>query len=1035
MRPLTLSMTAFGPYAGTVTVDFTRFGEKGLFLITGDTGAGKTTIFDGIMFALYGEASGSVREPDAFRSGFAAPETETSVSLTFRCRGAEYTVVRSPKYDRPKARGEGMVTRPAAAELRLPDGSVLTALKAVNERIQSVIGLTARQFSQVAMIAQGDFQKLLLADSKDRQKVFSTLFATGNFGRFTDRLRALEGEARAEKERLQQEIVLCRRQAELPEGALPDGAADTPYLWEEMEAALVSAAAADGETEAALAESLKQNGEKRAGLLAAIQSGREVNASLDALGRARQELSLQQVRAPEMRRTEEQLRLAGRAETVRPKADACAAAVRAKRDADAAEALARERAASAAAALREAEAGLALEEKNLPQQEKLTGELRLLTDARPKFAALSRAERELDEKKAALAGREKEVSGLRLSLDGERGRLSSLRASEASLRSVPAALAENEGALARTAELQKRIAQMQAAYKTYRDTGRELGGRQAVAKADLKRWQDAQRTLEKVRTGFFAHQAGFLAAELREGEPCPVCGSTHHPAPAALLDGAPTEEQLKNAETAEQEAARRSAQSSKASGETAARLQTMEKNLRQLLGQLFGAGEEEDIAAVLKDREGRCRDDAARLAGERDILRQKAEKLAGLSAEIAQSAERAEDLAARLETARGALDAAKADAAAAEASARGLREGLPCRSAEELEGLIARKRATLSRLQDALSSARRRAQGLSEALSAASARAEADARAAETAGETLSRTSEEYRAALAEAGFPDRDAYLSARMEPGEQEARRKELEGWKQQVLRLGEQAATLEKTLAGRERADLASLQAALSEAEAEGSRMQRAERDVYRRRENNLSVLSRLRESQPAFASAAGRHAMLLRLYQTAAGGIAGKKRLSFEAYVQAAYFERVIREANRRLQVMSSGQYKLLRADEKEGAAQMGLSLNVLDYYTGRVRSVRTLSGGETFMAALALALGLSDVIAMSSGGVQLETMFIDEGFGSLDSGALDLALRILSDVSDGKQLVGLISHVPELSARIDRKVRGRKTAAGSRVEQD
>ena len=285
------------------------------------------------------------------------------------------------------------------------------------------------------------------------------------------------------------------------------------------------------------------------------------------------------------------------------------------------------------------------------------------------------------------------------------------------------------------------------------------------------------------------------------------------------------------------------------------------------------------------------------------------------------------------------------------------------------------------------------------------------------------------------AGFADKDAYLAARMEPEAREARQKELDGWKQQLLRLREQAATLEKTLEGRERADLGSLQTALSEAEAAGAKLRGAQKTVYRRRENNASVFASLRESQPAFTDAAARHATLQRLCQTAAGNLPGKRRLSFETYVQAAYFDEVIREANRRLQVMSSGQYKLLRAEEKEGAAQTGLSLNVLDFYTGKVRSVKTLSGGETFMASLSLALGMADVIARSSGGIQLETMFIDEGFGSLDSDSLDLALRILSDLSGGQQLVGIISHVSELAARIDRKLLVKKSTAGSRIVEE
>ena len=222
MRPIKLTMTAFGPYAGSVTVDFSRFGEKGLFLITGDTGAGKTTIFDGITFALYGETSGSVREPDSLRSGYAGPDIETSVQLDFRYAGKQYSVIRSPRYDRPKKRGDGTSVHPATAELILPDGKVITSVKSVNEKLEEIIGLTAQQFSQVAMIAQGDFQKLLLAESKERQRIFTTLFSTEDFARFTDLLRSMEAELRGRKDALFQEIQLQQGQIQLPPVVAPD---------------------------------------------------------------------------------------------------------------------------------------------------------------------------------------------------------------------------------------------------------------------------------------------------------------------------------------------------------------------------------------------------------------------------------------------------------------------------------------------------------------------------------------------------------------------------------------------------------------------------------------------------------------------------------------------------------------------------------------------------------------------------------------------------------------------------------------------
>ena len=342
MRPIKLTMTAFGPYAGSVTVDFSRFGEKGLFLITGDTGAGKTTIFDGITFALYGETSGSVREPDSLRSGYAGPDIETSVQLDFRYAGKQYSVIRSPRYDRPKKRGDGTSVHPATAELILPDGKVITSVKSVNEKLEEIIGLTAQQFSQVAMIAQGDFQKLLLAESKERQRIFTTLFSTEDFARFTDLLRSMEAELRGRKDALFQEIQLQQGQIQLPPVVAPDpekwqSLIQSPYTWEELSPLLKEAIAADQTLEKTLGESSAANEEMRAGLAAAVKTGEQLNARLDKLEMTRQELALQKLRTAEMEDTARRLTLAAAAEKVRPEAEGCVRA--AKRLKEAAQAL------------------------------------------------------------------------------------------------------------------------------------------------------------------------------------------------------------------------------------------------------------------------------------------------------------------------------------------------------------------------------------------------------------------------------------------------------------------------------------------------------------------------------------------------------------------------------------------------------------------------------------------------------------------------------------------------------------------------
>ena len=1039
MRPIKLTMTAFGPYAGSVTVDFSRFGEKGLFLITGDTGAGKTTIFDGITFALYGETSGSVREPDSLRSGYAGPDIETSVQLDFRYAGKQYSVIRSPRYDRPKKRGDGTSVHPATAELILPDGKVITSVKSVNEKLEEIIGLTAQQFSQVAMIAQGDFQKLLLAESKERQRIFTTLFSTEDFARFTDLLRSMEAELRGRKDALFQEIQLQQGQIQLPPVVAPDpekwqSLIQSPYTWEELSPLLREAIAADQALEKTLGESSAANEEMRAGLAAAVKTGEQLNARLDKLEMTRQELALQKLRTAEMEDTARRLTLAAAAEKVRPEAEGCVRAAKRLKEAAQALDLSASRLADGEKTMEQAQKALALQEKNLPQQTRLTGEVQLLEKSRPQFERLEaqiRQQQQLEQERKQLL---ESVNGMIRRLDEEQGKISGMKLTEQQLRPMPAKLAEEENALARQRQLAALTARIIAAVKTYRETVRERDKVQAIAKSDLKFWEQTQKKLADIRTRFFAHQAGFLASSLTDGQPCPVCGSTEHPSPAPLPQDAPSEEELKKAETAEKESGRRSADSSRKSGELTARVGEMEKSLlvsvEGAYGQPVGL---EQLSGFLKEREAEINGQIETLEKNCQQLQAKVERLSTLSGEIEKHETAARELSENLEKQRGLLEEKTGQLQAANAGVNEIRAQLPCQTPQELEKLISRRRQTLTRLEQELQNARsgrETAATVLSALQSTNASCQEERQKAET---EYRQAVERYRTALASVGFADKEAYIAARLQPETAKQMQKELDDWNQLILRLQASCETLSEETKGQPRADLAELSTALDNASRKGEQLRNQQSVVYHRRETNTRIFEQLKEKAPAFAHTAAEHARMLRLYQTASGGLTGKRRLSFEAFVQAAYFEEVIREANRRLRVMSAGQYKLLRTDEKTGASQTGLALNVLDHYTGKVRSVKTLSGGETFMASLALALGLSDVISRSSGGIKLDTMFVDEGFGTLDSESLELALSILSDVSAGDHLVGIISHVSELSSRIENKIVVCKTASGSIIK--
>ncbi len=1039
MRPCKLTMTAFGPYAGSETVDFEKFGEKGLFLITGDTGAGKTTIFDGISFALYGEASGSVREPDSLRSGFAGADTETSVTLIFSYKGKKYSVTRTPRYERPKKNGEGTTVHPATAELTLPDGSVVTAIRAVNEQLEGIIGLTAQQFSQVAMIAQGDFQKLLLAESKERQKIFTTLFSTEKFSRFTDLLHQKESEAKTRKETLASYILMQQGQIErVSDGDVSDEEWEklmsSPYEWKNVSEALKNIIESDREEEKELLKKLTANEDMRTGLSAAVHSGEELIGRLDRLESARQELSLQNLRTQEMKETERRLKLADAAEKVRPEADSCIRAGKRLKEAASAHLSAQQALTQAQHIFEEAEKSLSLQEKNIPQQARLSGEIQMYENIRPQFKRLS----ELLKTQKALAEKESDlknqVESTSRQLEGKKGNRSNLLATQNQLRSVPVKLTETKSALEREQQKLTLTVRIGAAVKSYRETRRDRERFQAIAKSDLVQLTRVQASVADLRTRFLAHQAGFLAGSLIEGTPCPVCGATHHPAPATVPENAVTEEQLKKGESAEQESLHRSMESSRKVSEIAAKIAEMENNLSLSVKGAFGDNVVlNELPGYLAEKENTVRNEIEKLTRQQQDLEKKSSRLAVIENELEKCEQEISLLTQQYETLRAAYEKAAGKLKESSAAVSESRAQLPCATEAELDKLIFRRKQTLSRLEQDLAQARKDKETAAEKLSASKTALLSSEEEGKKSDAEYREAVQRYREALSASGFPDKEAYLAAKLPPEEAEEERLELTQWKETVSKLTVLSETLQKETEGRQRPNISELSEALQKATEEGKALHERQKSLYRRRENNARIFENLSQQAPLFEKAASTHARLLQLYQTASGGLTGKRRLSFETYVQASYFEEVIREANRRLNIMSAGQYKLLRTEEQNGASQTGLALNVLDYYTGKVRSVKTLSGGETFMASLALALGMSDVITRSSGGIQLDTMFIDEGFGTLDSDSLELALGILSEVSAGDHLVGIISHVGELAERIEKKIVVKKTSRGSRIQ--
>ena len=931
MRPLRLTLSAFGPYAAEITLDLEKLGKGGLYLITGDTGAGKTTIFDAITYALYDHSSSGIREGSMLRCKYADDKTPTFVELEFEVHGVRYTVRRNPEYQRPKARGEGMTTEKADATLTYPDDRPpVTKAKDVTAAVQEIIGLDYNQFSQIVLIAQGQFTKLLNASTEERSRIFRKLFRTQRYAQLQERLQA-------EASALNQQRTAQNAKLDSLLGGLQFSPEDP-----DAEALRTLCAQTVPETALSLLDTLTA---RQAAALE--EAGTALQATEAQLNTVQQQLGA----AAQAQRLAQQL-AARQAELAAAKPALDAARAEAGRHA------------GDAAQLDALTAQVTQAQSALAAYDALDTLCRQQTEARDaaRLAAAQAHKRrtQLDSLNAALAAAEAELAAL---ADADT-RLLALQNRSAQLAQRGEALAKLEQ---RLADCQRQAKAAHKAQESYRAA--------AAAQDEARARRDA---LERA---FLDAQAGLLAESLTEGAPCPVCGSTHHPARALLPHTAPTQTQVEAARQVAAETDRQAQNASAAAQSALAAANEAKTSLRRdaetLLPERFTtpegtvpltfalmtnvlAEENATLQTAQTDCKAQCRQTNA-------DCRRKAQLEADRQAKTRQ---------------RPALEqsAAEADRSAAAQNA----------SADALEGQIAERRAALPypRRADA---------------QAALDKLEADRRTLRTGMDTAQRKLKQAEQTVAAA-----EAAVEA-----------------------LTAQQTAAQKELPARSAEELTAQQTELT-----------AARETLRSREKQLSaqLLPNRKTAAQYRAAAEARQALESRwqwvsaLAATAGGTLTSKQKIKLEAYIQMNYLDRILRYANTRLMQMTAGQYELERIGAENQRSQSGLDLGVIDHYNGTRRSVKTLSGGESFKASLALALGLSDEVQSSAGGIRLDTLFLDEGFGSLDEESLELAIRVLSGLTEGDRLVGIISHVGALKDRIDRQVVVHKArTGGSTVE--
>ena len=870
MKPVELRISGWGPYKELQTIDFTRMEERGLFLITGATGAGKTTIFDAIMYALYGCMSGEVREKGSVRSDFAKPDTPTFVELSMTHKGESYHIYRNPEYLRPRKRkgadGKELTKEKEKAILTLPDGSSVEGSSEVTRKIEELLCLDYRQFKQISMIAQGEFTKLLTASSQEKTKIFRQIFDTGLYERIAQLLKerssAIYKEVSGYRHKMDEDVELYHPLEESAEAfaTLVQGEA---YDYEAVLAFLKEEKKRIGKEEKEVLAQYQKLEERTLvlnGKLVEAQKAAELQKSLE---REMDRKQLLDHRKEEMRQKEILLWKADRAGEIRQQELLC--------------------------------------EESAKQIDKIKQQIRHL----------------------------QEETGLREQQILTLQKLPEYQADFEAACELKEKLSEQEQESEHNTELCK---QLEAQLKQLQEVYLKLEQEELLAR----------QTYEETEHRYRHNLAGILSAELEENRPCPVCGSLHHPAPAAVAEEHLTKEKVDQAKKTW--------------------LQKQEKTMHQ---------HGETMAARGKAEQAR-------------------EKGCELLKTIGQLQEQMDQLPAEI------------------------KELLLKYTRKSFEGELNR----LLQLRVERAEKQEQILTLQEEL--------------QKVQELFGKREEERDILLTKYGFASREEYQGCLLSKEQIEAGKRELQDYEKNCRANEELLQHLKEQVQELVLADPVKLKEELQEALEEKRAVQQMLSKKQESRNLTERTYSSLKTKLAGLRETMERYSLVKGLDDLANGN--NKKRLVFEQYVLISCFEEILYAANLRLQTMSAGRYELRRVRGiVDARSKDNLEMEVLDYYTGKYRSVKTLSGGESFKVSLSLALGMSDVIQAQSGGIRVETMFIDEGFGTLDGESLDQACLVLQGLTESNRLIGLISHVPELSEKIPDQIRIHKTNTGSYAE--
>ncbi len=1035
-------MSAFGPYAQVETIDFTQLESNNIFLITGPTGAGKTTIFDGISYAIYGRTSGRDRQQDHLKSDFASEDRLSYVELEFELHGQRYYIKRIPTQLKKKVRGEGFTEQKTEVELKLLDEDrVITGVDDVNHKVTETMGITYEQFRQIMMIPQGEFRELLLAESKQREAIFRKIFGTEAYERVQRVLDDMAGKVYREVSKL-----LERRNTNI-KNITPDQNQHLSHLIqedkvnsagviEELEKHISVCKAVEAEYETKIkwlhdrGDTLQQELTRGQQTNEKFRLKSEIEKEKEALEKQQDDISALAHQVDKGRTAQA---LYGIEENVTKSKNTVE--LRRKEIEQAVEKITK-----AKAAIEAAERLFRIEEAKESDRKKRLGDIAVYKSLEDKVQQYEQKQAELIGRNEKLQKKSKELNELKGCIENLKLQVKQVEATIEEARRASKEYVKVYSEYEKKTEIKRKLDELLPNLQALDDI-RKNYKKQVQVTSDIKTKLGTQKKLyEEMQDRFYKGYAGILAEELKDKMPCPVCGSDHHPSPAIFINGVPTQEDLntqrkmlneweeqynKNFQKAEQW---------KAEGNAKKQLvDALRSGLIGILDEEISSLEKEEMTQFIEEKVKILTNELNGLQKEYELLDKKQKLEAKAVEEVAHKSHQIE-LAVQKQDAchmeyTHLLAEVQSEAKIIENSTIELPEEI--RTQKALQEKIHKMEKDLKVLEDQWKKAQKQYEEATNIYTKAVSDKESVEKMSQEAVEEMIKLEAQFDIEIIRLQFKDRKEYFEAKRESEALAKMDEAVKEYHATVKSNKDRYKQLISEIKDLCRVDLNEIQIQLETIRAEQKELSDKKTDLFANNKHNIDILNKIQELTKEIEVLEQEYRVVGDLAKVARGD--NSQRLTFERYVLAAYFDDIIQAANIRLGKMTGNRYEMNRIKEKgKGSAQSGLEIEVMDHYTGKARHAKTLSGGESFKASLALALGLADIVQANAGGITLETIFIDEGFGTLDVESLDNAIQCLIELQNLGRLVGIISHVQELKDRIQAKLEIQTGITGSKT---